>query len=109
MIDKQGRASIMDFGIARYIEAKGITDRGVMLGTPEYLSLEQAETNEVDHRSDIYSLCVIPNEMVTGQRPFEGETALSIARKHADEIPRDPKDINAQIPDSYPFLSRLSA
>ncbi|MFC2169814.1 protein kinase [Acidobacteriota bacterium] len=99
MIDKAGNARIMDFGIARSITSKGITDRGVMIGTPEYFSPEQAETKEVDHRSDIYSLGVILYEMVTGQRPFEGETALSVARKHADEIPRDPKELNPQIPD----------
>jgi serine/threonine protein kinase len=98
MIDKEGNARIMDFGIARSLRAKGLTGEGVIIGTPEYMSPEQAEGKEVDHRSDIYSLGVILYEMVTGQRPFEGENALSVARKQADEIPRDPEEINPQIP-----------
>jgi serine/threonine-protein kinase len=69
----------------------------MLIGTPEYLSPEQAETKKVDHRSDIYSLGVILYEMATGQRPFEGETALSIIRKHAEETPKDPKALNQHI------------
>jgi len=104
MIDKEGDARIMDFGIAQSIETKGITERGVMIGTPEYMSPEQAEVREVDQRSDIYSLGVILYEMTTGKVPFEGETAFSIALKHKNEMPREPKKLNAQIPDD---LSRL--
>jgi serine/threonine-protein kinase len=59
MIDKEGNVRIMDFGIARSLEAKGITGAGVMIGTPEYMSPEQVEGKEVDQRSDIYSLAVI--------------------------------------------------
>jgi serine/threonine protein kinase/tetratricopeptide (TPR) repeat protein len=99
MIDREGEVRIMDFGIARSLKEKGITGAGVMIGTPEYMSPEQAEAKEVDHRSDIYSLGVMLYEMVTGRIPFEGDTALSIAMKHKGEIPRNPKEYNSQIPD----------
>jgi serine/threonine protein kinase/Tfp pilus assembly protein PilF len=98
MIDKNGNAKIMDFGIARSVREKGITGPSVMIGTPEYMSPEQAEAKEVDYRSDIYSLGIILYEMATSHVPFEGETALSIAMKHKGELPLDPRELNAQIP-----------
>jgi serine/threonine-protein kinase len=98
MIDKGGNARIMDFGIARSLTGKSLTGAGAMIGTPEYMPPEQAEDEEVDPRSDIYSLGVILYEMVTGRLPFEGETPLSIAMKHKGEIPTDPKELNPQIP-----------
>jgi len=99
MIDREGGARIMDFGIARSIRARGITGAGVMIGTPEYMSPEQVDGKEADGRSDIYSLGVVLFEMLTGRLPFEGDTPLSIAVKQKSELPPDPGTINAQIPD----------
>jgi serine/threonine protein kinase/Tfp pilus assembly protein PilF len=98
MIDKEGNARIMDFGIARSLKSKGITGAGMMVGTPEYMSPEQVDGGEVDQRSDIYSLGVILYEMVTGRLPFEGDTPLSVAMKHKSEAPKEPREINIQIP-----------
>ena len=104
IVDKDGNARIMDFGIARSLKAKGITGAGVMIGTPEYMSPEQVEGKEVDQRSDIYSLGVILYEMMTGHVPFEGDTPLTIGVKHKSETPRNPRELNSQLPDD---LSRL--
>jgi serine/threonine protein kinase/tetratricopeptide (TPR) repeat protein len=104
MIDGEGNAKIMDFGIARSMAGAGMTAEGSMIGTPEYMSPEQVESRGIDGRSDLYSLGVILFEMVTGQVPFEGETPLSVAFKHKSENPQDPRTLNPRIPEA---LSRL--
>jgi serine/threonine protein kinase/tetratricopeptide (TPR) repeat protein len=104
MVDEDGNARIMDFGIARSLQGKGITGAGVMIGTPEYMSPEQVEGKEVDERSDIYSLGIILYEMVTGHVPFEGDTPFTIGVKHKSERPRNPRELNAHIPED---LNRL--
>ncbi len=104
MIDKEGDARIMDFGIARSLEAKGITGSGVIIGTPEYMSPEQVEGKETDQRSDIYSLGIILYEMVTGRVPFEGDTPFTIGVKHKSEVPVDPKNLNNRIPENLSLV-----
>ena len=104
MVDRDGNARIMDFGIARSLKAKGVTEAGVIIGTPDYMSPEQVDGKEADQRSDIYSLGIILFEMVTGEPPFEGDTPLVVAAKQKTEKPRDPGEINPQVPES---LSRL--
>jgi len=104
MIDQDGNARIMDFGIARSLEGKGLTGLGVMIGTPEYMSPEQVEGKDTDQRSDIYSLGVILFEMVTGQTPFQGDTPFTVGVKHKSEKPPNPCTLNDQIP---PDLSRI--
>lgn len=97
MIDKKGNARIMDFGIARLLKTEGITDAGIAIGTPEYMSPEQVEGMPVDPRSDIYSLGVILYEMLTGGRPFEANSAIAYGIKHKSEMPRNPNELNPQI------------
>ena len=99
MIDEDGNARIMDFGIARSLKAEGITGEGLIIGTPQYMSPEQVEGKKAGQCSDIYSLGIILYEMMTGRVPFEGDTPLSIALKHKTEIPKDPREINEQVPE----------
>ena len=97
-IDKGGNAHIMDFGIARSVVTKGVTDRGVAIGTPQYMSPEQAEAKDVDARSDLYALGVVIYEMLTGRAPFDGDTPLAVAMKQKLEAPKDPREWNPGIP-----------
>jgi len=101
MISKEGNVHIMDFGIARSLKAKGITETGMMIGTPHYMSPEQVEGRDVDQRSDIYSLGVILYEIVTGRLPFGGETILSIAVKQKTETPPSPRALNPKISEEF--------
>jgi serine/threonine protein kinase/Tfp pilus assembly protein PilF len=100
MIDKEGNAKIMDFGIARSLLGKGLTGEGAIIGTPEYMSPEQVEGKEADQRADIYALGVILFEMLVGSPPFEGETPFAIANKHKTEPPPVPKKLLPQLPDA---------
>jgi serine/threonine-protein kinase len=97
LIDSEGRAKVTDFGIARSLEADGLTKTGRVLGTTDYVSPEQAMGQDVDARSDVYSLGVLLYEMVTGEVPFRAETVVGVAMKHVNE--RMP-DVQSRRPDA---------
>jgi len=99
MVDKEGNAKIMDFGIARSLRTAGMTAEGMIIGTPEYMAPEQVEGLEADQRTDIYALGAILFEMASGRVPFEGDSPLSVAYKHKNEIPIPPRKLNAEIPE----------
>jgi serine/threonine protein kinase/Tol biopolymer transport system component len=98
LLDEAGGAFITDFGIARFEHMKGttITTKGVV-GTPSYMSPEQAQGKEMDGRSDVYSLGVMVFELMTGRRPFESETPYSIAVMQVTTPPPSPRSINPSL------------
>ncbi len=77
MIESGGRVVVMDFGLARSMEATGLTQAGAMMGTPAYMSPEQAKGLPVDERSDIFALGIISYEMLSGALPFKADSALA--------------------------------
>jgi serine/threonine protein kinase len=85
LIDRDGRAKVTDFGIARSLEAQGLTATGRVLGTTDYVSPEQALGHEVTGQSDIYSLGIVLYEMLTGETPFKADTQVAVAMKHVRE------------------------
>ncbi len=90
LIDKEGVCRLSDFGIAKIFQAKDITITGMAVGTPEYMSPEQAEGNDLDVQTDIYSLGIVIYEMLTKRPPFTGSNPVAIAYKQVHEYPVPP-------------------
>src|SRR5687767_2416826 len=88
LIDSEGRAKVTDFGIARSLEAEGLTATGRVLGTTDYVAPEQALGEETTAQLDVYSLGICLFEMLTGDVPFKAETQVGVAMKHVkDQLP----------------------
>lgn len=91
---------IMDLGLALARDAKRVTADGMVIGTPAYLSPEQAQGLPLDHRTDIYSLGVVLYEMVTGQLPFTTDDISALMLQHVQSPPPSPRSINPDIPEA---------
>lgn len=105
---------LTDFGIAKWIEdetdGRSLTGTGVGIGTPEYMAPEQGLGKQVDGRADMYSLTIAFYELITGQKPFRGDTALAILMKQATEPIPDPRTVVPELSESVKrFLDRALA
>jgi len=99
LLTRKGRVKVADFGLCRNLEANmGITQPGVTMGTPLYMSPEQAQGHALDHRSDLYSLGVTCYHMLTGEPPYRAENALALALKHVRETPRSMLVFRPELP-----------
>ncbi len=103
IVDERGHAKVTDFGIAR-AGASEMTETGSIMGTAHYLSPEQAQGHAVTAASDLYSIGVMLYELLTGQLPFQGESAVAIALKHLSE---QPAPISQLRPDVHPALEAV--
>jgi eukaryotic-like serine/threonine-protein kinase len=103
MLDSEGKVSVMDFGIARSIDpdSAGMTlTYGALVGTPEYMSPEQAKGETLDARSDLFSLGIIFYELLTGNSPYKGDTTMASLYKRTSEPARPPRELVADLPDA---------
>ena len=98
MMDPQGKASVMDFGIARSVDASSMTRTGALMGTPTYMSPEQAQGQKVDARSDLYTLGIIFYELLTGTPPFEADNPMATLVRRIQEKAKPPIEIEPSIP-----------
>jgi len=97
LVTPEGQIKVTDFGIAR-VEASNLTQRGDMLGTPSYMSPEQYMGEASDGRTDIFSAGVILYELLTGQRPFKGDSSGQIMQRILHDTPVNPSELNPQVP-----------
>lgn len=106
MIDQHDHVYVSDFGLAKSLESDlGMTQTGQFLGTPRYMSPEQAEIRPVDHRSDLYAFGLILCEMATGNLPFERtESTMQMMYQRVHEAPKDPRRLNPDLPE---YLARI--
>ncbi|MFF3407121.1 protein kinase [Streptomyces sp. NPDC002742] len=100
IITETGAVKVMDFGIARALHGaqSTMTQTGMVMGTPQYLSPEQALGKAVDHRSDLYATGCLLYELLALRPPFTGETPLSVVYQHVQDIPMPPSEVSGEVP-----------
>src|SRR5262249_19573430 len=98
MIDQHGRVVVMDFGIAHSKELPGMTMTGALMGTPEYMSPEQAKGEKTDVRADIFAVGIIFYELLTGRVPFKANTVVETMYKRTHERATPPVDLDRTVP-----------
>lgn len=99
MVNRHGEVKIADFGLAKRVsEDPDVTQQGMVLGTPYYLSPEQAQGLSVDHRSDIYSLGATAFHLLTGEVPFDAPTYMSVLAKHVNDPVVPPHEVAGEVP-----------
>ena len=101
MVERTGRVVLMDLGLAKDESVPGMTTAGMILGTPAYMSPEQAEAQEATARSDIYSFGVVLYEMAAGSVPFTGRSAVAVLRKHVEEAPPAVRAARPDLPPEF--------
>lgn len=104
MIDKDGKPILVDFGIAKVGKGARLTQTGVLLGTPYYMSPEQITGKEVAVQSDLYSMGVVLYELLTANVPFQADSTFMITYKHCTEAPPPPRKFNDQIPEALQLV-----
>ena len=104
MVDGKGRATILDFGLARLTEASKLTRQNQTVGTVAYMSPEQIQGGEVDHRTDIWALGCVLYEMVAGLRPFKGQYDQALAYEIVQEEPEPLTGVRAGVPMELEFI-----
>ncbi|TMR09722.1 Stk1 family PASTA domain-containing Ser/Thr kinase [Nonomuraea turkmeniaca] len=106
LMTDDGRVKVVDFGLARAIEATNQTRTGVMIGTIGYMAPEQVTTGAADVRSDVYAAGIMLFELVTGQQPYDGETPMSVAYRHVHDTVPAPSSLVPEVP---PLIDTLVA
>jgi serine/threonine protein kinase len=105
LMDKSGKPYVADFGVAR-VETSTLTQTGTAVGTPSYMAPEQVSGTNVDNRADIFSLGVIMYEMLTGKRPFAGDSITTIIYKIMNEEPLSPLEVKKDLPPVFDAILR---
>jgi len=99
LADGVERVKLTDFGLARAADDASLTKTGIIAGTPQYMSPEQARGDSIDQRSDLFSLGSVLYAMCTGRGPFRAETSSGMLRRVTDEEPSPIREINPDIPE----------